>query len=105
MPATPVSLRLDDATRARLAAEAARPDRPAAQVATRAIRSWLDAQDEPRRQVDAAVEAADRGAFLSSEAVGAWMDDWGTGREGPVPETDIGPSIGPSPRPAGDAAP
>ena len=51
------------------------------------------------------MEAADRGAFLSSEAVGAWMDDWGTEREGPVPETDIGPSIGPSPRPAGDAAP
>ena len=74
MPSTPVSLRLDDATRARLAAEAKRLDRPAAQVATRAIRSWLDAQDELRRQIDAAVEEAGRGEFLSSEAVHTWME-------------------------------
>ena len=91
MPATPVSLRLDDDTRSRLAAEAARLDRPAAQVATRAIRSWLDAQDALRRQIDEAVEEADRGVFVSSEAMGAWMDSWGTEHEAPVPEPDIHP--------------
>lgn len=96
MPATPVSLRLDDATRSRLAAEAERLDRPAAQVATRAIRSWLDAQDELRRQIDAAVDEAGQGAFLSSEAVSAWMDGWGTEGEATLPDPDI--------RPAGDAA-
>ena len=93
MPSTPVSLRLDDATRARLAAEAERLDRPAAQVATRAIRSWLDSQDELRRQIDAAVEEADRGEFLSSEAVHAWMDTWETEREGSVPDPDIRPDV------------
>lgn len=98
MPATtPVSLRLDGGTRDRLAAEAARLDRPAAQVASRAIRSWLDAQDELRRQIDEAVDEADRGVFVSSEAVGAWMESWGTDRETPMPEPDI--------RPASDAAP
>ena len=94
MPATPVSLRLDDDVRSRLAAEASRLDRPAAQVAARAIRTWLDAQDELRRQIDAAVEEADRGEFISSGAVAAWMDGWGTDREGGVPDADI--------RPAGD---
>lgn len=89
MPATPVSLRLDDDTRARLTAEAARLDRPAAQVATRAIRSWLNAQDALRRQIDAAVEEADRGVFISSEAVGAWMDSWDTERESPMPKPDV----------------
>ena len=95
MPATPVSLRLDDETRARLAAEAARLDRPAAQVATRAIRTWLDAQDALRRQIDAAVEEADQGVFVSSEAVGAWMDSWNTEHETPLPEADIRPGGGP----------
>lgn len=89
MPATPVSLRLDDDLRARLAAEAARLERSAAQVATRAIRSWLDAQDALRRQIDAAVSEADEGTFLSSEAVGAWMDSWDTEHETPLPEADI----------------
>lgn len=92
MPTTPVSLRLDDRTRSRLAAEAARADRPAAQVAARAITAWLDAQDELRRQIDAAAEEADRGTFLSAESVGAWMDGWGTDREGPIPAPDIVPA-------------
>lgn len=91
MPATPVSLRLDDDLRSRLAAEAARLDRPAAQVATRAIRSWLDAQDALRRQIEDAVAEADHGVFVSSEAVGAWMDSWGTEHEAPLPEADIHP--------------
>ncbi len=92
MPATPVSLRLDDDTRSRLAAEAARLDRPAAQIATRAIRSWLDAQDALRQQIDDAVAEADQGVFVSSEAVGAWMDSWGTEHGTPPPEADIHPS-------------
>ena len=94
MPATPVSLRLDEDIKARLAAEAARLDRPAAQVATRAIRFWLDAQDALRRQIDAAVDEADRGLFVSSEAVGAWMDSWDTEHEAALPEADIRPEGG-----------
>jgi predicted transcriptional regulator len=98
MPATtPVSLRLDGGTRDRLAAEAARLDRPAAQIASRAIRSWLDAQDELRRQIDAAVDEADRGVFVSSEAVGTWMESWGTDRETPMPEPDVHPAGDPAP--------
>ena len=42
--AAPFSLRLDPETRARLEAEARRLDRPAAQVAARAIVRWLDAE-------------------------------------------------------------
>lgn len=66
LPATPVSLRLDDDTRACLVAEAARV-------------GWLDAQDALRRQIDAAVEEADGGVFVSFKAVGAWMASWDTG--------------------------
>ena len=90
MSSTPVSLRLDPAIRARLEAEARRAERPVSQVAQRAIAAWLDAQEELRRQIDAAVEEADRGVFVSRERVATWMEGWGTVEEGPVPEPDVG---------------
>ncbi len=90
--AVPFSLRLDEATRQRLEEEARRLDRPASQVAAHAIVGFLDAQDELRRQIEAAVEEADQGIFISSEAMHAWMDSWGSDRELPPPEPDILPA-------------
>jgi predicted transcriptional regulator len=89
MPGTPFSLRLDDAMRARLEAEAARLDRPVAQVAVRAIARWLEAQEALRHEIDAAVAEAEAGAFVSAEAVHAWMERWGTEPEAPPPAPDI----------------
>lgn len=91
MTSAPVSLRLDSRTRARLEAEARRAERPMSQVAIRAIGAWLDAQEALRRQIDEAAAAADEGVFVSREAVGAWMESWGTEAERPVPEPDIMP--------------
>ncbi len=91
MSATPFSLRLDAAMRARLDAEARRLERPAAQVAARAITRWLDAQDALRAEIDAAADAADAGVFVSGDTVHAWMEGWGSPQEGPVPAPDIRP--------------
>ena len=91
MPATPFSLRLEAATRARLEAEARRLERPVAQVATRAITRWLDARDALRAELDAAVAEAEAGVFVSSEAMHAWMETWDTPEESPPPEPDIRP--------------
>jgi predicted transcriptional regulator len=87
MPAAPFSLRLDPETRARLEEEARRLDRPAAQVATRAIVRWLDAQAALRVEIDAAVAEADAGVFVSAEAMHAWMETWES--ETPPPEPDL----------------
>ena len=89
MTSMPISLRLSDKTRARLEVEARRDERPLSQVASRAITAWLDAQDELRRQINEAAEEADRGVFVSREAVGAWMDGWGTDAEAPMPGPDV----------------
>jgi predicted transcriptional regulator len=89
MSAQPFSLRLDADTRARLEAEARRLDRPVSQVAARAIGRWLDAEAALRAEIDAALAEAEAGAFVSSEAVGEWMETWGTDREAPPPATDI----------------
>jgi predicted transcriptional regulator len=87
----PFSLRLDANTRLRLEDEARRLDRPASQVAQRAIRSYLDAQEALRREIDAAVVEADGGRFVSAEAVHAWMETWGSDKEAPPPEPDVVP--------------
>jgi predicted transcriptional regulator len=87
----PFSLRLDPETRARLEEEARRLDRPASQIAQRAIARYLDAQQALREQIDAAAAEADRGVFVSSDAVNAWLDGWGTDGETPPPTPDIHP--------------
>lgn len=90
--AVPFSVRLDQTTRKRLEEEAMRLDRPASQVAARAIAGFLDAQDEFRRQVDVAVEEAEKGVFISSNAMHAWMDSWGGDQEQAPPAPDIHPT-------------
>jgi predicted transcriptional regulator len=87
----PFSLRLDPETRARLEEEPRRLDRPASQVAQRAIACYLDAQQALRDQIDAAAAEADRGVFVSSAAVNAWLDGWRTDRQTPPPAPDILP--------------
>lgn len=89
--AAPFSLRLDAETRARLEAEARRLDRPAAQVAARAIVRWLDAEAALRAEIDAALAEAEAeaGAFVSAEAAGDWMETWGTEGEAPPPAPDV----------------
>jgi predicted transcriptional regulator len=89
MPVTPFSLRLDTGTRARLEAEARRLERPASQVAQRAIERYLDAQEALRREIDAAVAEADQGRFVSAGAIHAWMATWDAAGEAPPPEPDV----------------
>ena len=91
MSSQPFSLRLDAKTRARLEAEARRLDQPASQVAARAIARWLDAEAALRAEIDAALAEAEASAFVSSEAVGAWMEGWGTEAETSPPAPDIRP--------------
>ena len=42
--------------------------------------------------IKAAVAEADKGVFVSSEAVDRWMESWGTDNELPIPEPDIFPA-------------
>lgn len=88
-PTPPYSVRLDDDVRQSLEAEAAREQRPPAQLAARAIKQMLDAKAAKRAALEAAVAEADQGEFISSEAMSAWVESWGADNELPVPEADI----------------
>jgi len=91
MGSTPFSLRLDPETRKRLDREAESLDRSASYVATKAIESFLDAREAKRRALEEAIVEADKGVFISSEAIGRWMESWDTDNELPPPEPDVFP--------------
>lgn len=91
MPSVPYSVRLDADLERRLEAEAARLQRPASWVLHQALEAYLDAKEAERRHLLALVEEADRGTFVSSAAMGRWVDSWDTVEELPPPAPDIVP--------------
>lgn len=91
MANSPFSLRLPPELKERLDAVAESEDRSASYVATKAIEAFLDARDAKARAIDAAFREADKGIFVSQEAVHRWMDSWDTDNELPIPEPDIFP--------------
>ena len=89
MSARPLSLDLDDDLRAALTAEAAIEERSAEAIATSALRAYLDDRDAEREMIREAIAEADKGVFISGEAVDRWMASWGTENELPPPEPDV----------------
>jgi predicted transcriptional regulator len=83
-----LTLRLDPELKEWLEQEALRRDRSAGWLAKQAIESLRRQSDLRRQLIDEAVREADKGVFVSSAAVHAWMNDWDTEREGPVPLPD-----------------
>ena len=83
------TLRLDPELKQWLEEEAERRDRSAGWLAKQAIEAMRRASEERRQVIEEAVRAADRGEFVSSVAVHAWMASWDTGGELPMPEPDI----------------
>ena len=92
MGTSPYSIRLDDALRQSLEREAAIEDRPPTQLAVRAIRAMLEAKAAKRAAIEAALEQADQGEFISAEAMNDWIDSWDTEDEVSAPKVDITPS-------------
>ena len=88
MANVPFSLRLDADTKTRLKKEAELLNRSESFIATTAIKNYLSAREQKRKAIDAAVAQAEQGNFISSQAMGAWVDSWGTDKEQALPELD-----------------
>jgi predicted transcriptional regulator len=86
-----LDLNLDEATQERLQAEARRQDQSEVDLASDVIRNYLDRQDYKRQAIEAAVAEADKGVFISGEAMHRWIESWDTDNELPPPEPDIFP--------------
>jgi predicted transcriptional regulator len=87
-------LRLEPELKDRLEAIAQNEDRSAIDIASDAIEAYVDAKEFKRLAIEAALAEAEKGVFISQEAMHRWMDSWGTDNELPPPEPDIFPSSG-----------
>ena len=85
------TLRLDPELKQWLEDEARRRDRSAGWLAKQAIEGLKRATELKRRTIEDAVQEADKGVFVSQEAVHAWMDTWDTEQEVPAPSPDVFP--------------
>jgi len=89
MSSIPFTFRIDPETKAELEAAAKSSDRTPGYLAKQAISAYLAAREEKRLAIEAAIEEADKGIFVSEEAVNRWMDSWETDNELPFPEPDV----------------
>ena len=88
--AVPFSIRMDKVLKEKLDREAAAEDRSASYMAHKAIEQFIDARAYKREVIMAAYEASlTEKEFISAEAMGAWVESWGTENELPEPAPDI----------------
>jgi predicted transcriptional regulator len=84
-----LALNIDDATKQRLEDEARWQHQDEADVAADAIRVYLDRQAHLRKALEAAAAEADKGVFISSEAMMDWVKDLFDGKKRPPPQPDV----------------
>jgi predicted transcriptional regulator len=89
MSSVPFTFRIDPETKASLEAAAKSSDRTPGYLAKQAISAYLAAREEKRLAIEAAIAEADKGVFVSEEAVDKWMDSWDSDNELPRPKPDI----------------
>ena len=91
MATIPVSVRMDESIKSRLDNEASLQDRSIGYLVEKAVEEFLDHKEFFRSEMKAAIAEADKGIFISEEAMDRWMESWGTQNELPPPEPVIFP--------------
>jgi predicted transcriptional regulator len=92
MSKTTMGIKLDDETRDRLKALAEARRRSAHWLMKEAIAQYLQREEEIERRNREADAAWDEyrvtGKSVSHEDMSAWLDSWGTDKEGPCPDPE-----------------
>lgn len=91
MATVQLSVRMDPEIKARLEKEARLEERSASYLIQKALDHYLSAKERKRRALEEAASEADKGVFISDEAMTAWVASWGTENELSPPEPDIFP--------------
>ena len=85
-----LSLRIDAELKNRLELEAKREERSAGVPRDKGcIESMLRDRAEKRAAIRSAIQAADKGSFISQDAMDAWVASWGTDTETAPPPADL----------------
>lgn len=82
-------MRLDPELKAAVEKEARLDDRSASYVFQQAAREYVERREQFREMVAELEAEEDKGEFISSEKMRAWVASWGTANELPSPEPDI----------------
>ncbi|HMM64085.1 MAG: hypothetical protein WA975_11325 [Mesorhizobium sp.] len=89
MGEVPLSLHVDAQLKERLDNEARLQNLSADDLAQRAIEDFLELQEREREILRERLAEADKGVFISGEAMHRWIESWGTDNELPPPEPDV----------------
>ena len=84
-----LSLRIDANLKKSLELEARHEERSASYLAVKAIEAMLRERAGRRAAIREAVSEADKGAFISQEAMDAWVSSWNEDKELPPPKPDV----------------
>lgn len=88
------SIVIGDDIRDDLEREASLEDASASAIAEKAIEAYLKVKKAKRMAVLDASSEADKGIFVSREAVDRWVASWGGDTELPMPDPDVFPAGG-----------
>jgi predicted transcriptional regulator len=84
-----MSLRISDEMKEQLDRISSETNRSVSAIAEEALSDYVKQQEMEAAALDEAVARADRGDFVSHEAVADWLQTWGTAGEKPAPQPDI----------------
>lgn len=92
MSSTTMGVKLDEQTRERLKVLGEARRRSAHWLMREAIREYLNREEAAERRNleadEAWAEYQRTGQLVSNEAITAWLDTWGTDKEGPCPNLE-----------------
>jgi len=89
MGEVPLSLHVDAELKRRLERESARTQESESEIAGRAIEDYFQRRDALLEMLKDAEAEADKGVFMSSEAVMEWLDRLDPDPNAPAPKPDI----------------
>lgn len=58
-------------------------------IITTALAEYITRNEQKVRLLNKARKEADKGVFISQQAIETWLDSWGSEEECPAPEADI----------------
>jgi len=92
MATTQFSMRITDELKQSLEIISKISHRSQSQIATKAISEYVEKNEWKLKAIQEAKNEADKGVFISQEAIVDWLDSWGTENELQPPEADIFPN-------------
>lgn len=92
MTTTQFSMRISDDLKKSLETISKISHRSQSQIANKAIAEYVEKNEWKLKAIQEAKKEADKGVFVSQEAIFDWLDSWGSENELQAPEADIFPN-------------